>query len=859
MSALAGLSPRERKRAEKLMRKSLNRDLKAVKKELRALSRSEGKRGRKNAHQADVIARELKRQSRAMRDRTREQRRRRAAADNVLDAIGYDALFKSGLCEVEEGIFSITLALDDINYQNSRESTQVGIQRVMSSIYNSLTSDIDFQYNLTSVPLLEDDLAGREWFPVERQGNDNLSRAAQIMNGVLNEKMKEGVSNMRRQRLVTISVPASDPDAAWRRLARLRTDISTRLEQIDCQCRLLNGAERLKLLGALVRPGHKVDFDYDRDLSVHSIMRTKDFIAPQVLDFAPNGESTYWRSDETYMQALIFRDYDNPFFDNSVASIIDLNLPMNISWHIQPFEKAEAINEMKRQQGWISKEVIDEQKKALSRGYDYNLLPPETTRSYSENKELLTDLNGQNENLLSVVAVVVTWADSTETLTENVMSIMRTGSAAGIHVELLDYFQREAMNTALPLGLSHFEKGRALTTSQVCMLTPFASQELMDEGGCWYYQNKLSGNLVLGDRARLPSPVGFISGRTGSGKGFFVKTEILGTILSKPTDRLIMIDRQGEYVPLTEYIGGTVATFGVSSASHMNPLGSLGVEGKSRREQIAFKCDALIAYASAAAEESKVPFTDEQRSILQRCIENLYMLERDEEPVLSDLCEELRAQPEPEAQKLALSFERFCLSSMDFFNHPTNISFDTQMVDLNIKDVPESMIVMALITACEAIRQQMYRNFERGIRTWLYIEEIESLFRHPSVLNYFNRLANEARKFGMYVTGISQSIESMAKNEDVAALVKNAGFCALFEQSAEDLNYWVDKRSLSPTESSFIDDGTPRGDGLLIFGGTHIPIKGDFPQDNEIYDLFSTDPNESGSWAGLSSATQDAE
>ena len=34
------------------------------------------------------------------------------------------------------------------------------------------------------------------------------------------------------------------------------------------------------------------------------------------------------------------------------------------------------------------------------------------------------------------------------------------------------------------------------------------------------------------------------------------------------------------------------------------------------------------------------------------------------------------------------------------------------------------------------------------------------------------------------------------------------------------------------------------GDGLLIAGDARIPIRGQFPQGNALYELFSTNPNE---------------
>lgn len=162
-----------------------------------------------------------------------------------------------------------------------------------------------------------------------------------------------------------------------------------------------------------------------------------------------------------------------------------------------------------------------------------------------------------------------------------------------MQVETLEYRQRQGLNSILPLGLNHIEISRPFTTSEACIFVPFATQELEQEGGSWYYQNKLSNNLVFGNRANLASPVGFISGKTGSGKGFFAKNEIEGTLLSKPDDQVIIFDRAGEYKLLVEHAGGTYASFGVGLDAHLNPLGmDKRRESEDFGTQVAFKADA---------------------------------------------------------------------------------------------------------------------------------------------------------------------------------------------------------------------------------------------------------------------------
>ena len=46
------------------------------------------------------------------------------------------------------------------------------------------------------------------------------------------------------------------------------------------------------------------------------------------------------------------------------------------------------------------------------------------------------------------------------------------------------------------------------------------------------------------------------------------------------------------------------------------------------------------------------------------------------------------------------------------------------------------------------------------------------------------------------------------------------------------------------SRTTAIDESAEPGDGLLIAGNARVPIRGKFPSGNVLYDLFSTNPNE---------------
>ena len=236
------------------------------------------------------------------------------------------------------------------------------------------------------------------------------------------------------------------------------------------------------------------------------------------------------------------------------------------------------------------------------------------------------------------------------------------------------------------------------------------------------------------------------------------------------------------------------------------------------------------------------------QSIIQRCVELAFNRADDRgdglPPILQDFYDIAKDQPERQAQVIALRYERFVKGTMDFFNHQTNLKWDKRIIDFNLKNLPDSMLVFALINICEAVRNRMYFNAQRGVRTWLYVEEMQSLFAYPTVLNYFSRFANEGRKFGLLLTGITQNVTAMLENESARNIVLNADFIMLLKQSPLDRMKWAELLNLSEQEAECIDESAEAGDGLLLAGNARVPIRGRFPSGNALYDLWSTNPNE---------------
>ena len=778
-------------------------------------------------------------EAKAREEKARRTSKARNSAKRQLDYIGYDAMYKNGIAQVEEGLFSQTVEFSDISYQSARRDAQENIFSVLSSLYNYFNADTSVQLSIANTPIPADVIGSKRFFRHAADVDDGL---VDEYNRILNDKLREGVSNLERHRYLTYMVGADDVDAATPKLARIRADVCQTLARIRCDARPIDGEERLRAMDSIVRPKKRFEFSWDK-LSQFRGLRTKNLIAPNLMDFAPEGRADCFESDGVFGSVLAIRDFGSMLEDYYLANIIDLPIPLVVTLHIQPIAQSDALAMVKRQLDWMDKEIIDEQMAAVKKGYDYSILPPELRYSKEEAEELLDFLRNKNERLFVYTGLVYTYADSLEELDRQVEQVVSVAQGNSLGIVGLDYRQKHALNSMLPLGRNHVNVSRHLTTGQIAMQMPFASQELNQEGGGYYGQSKQSGNLVICNRKRLASPMGFVCGKPGSGKSFSVKREILNTVLAFPEDEVVIFDPAGEYSTLVGSCNGQNIRLAPDSDTSMNPFDLTDVEGKADAAQMAFKIDAFLALSSAMMAEGAEGLPEADKSIITRCVEAAYAQAGDRIPTLEDFYRVLVEQPEREARDIALRYERFVKGALSFFNRQSNVAFKNRVTNVDLHDLSSNMRVFGMLTALEAVRNRMYENFERGVTTWLYIDEVQSLFGHPAIIEYFSKFWAEGRKFNLICTGITQNSTYMLTHESARNMVLNSDFCLLHKQSALDRKSWVDLLTLSDTEAGYIDDSIKAGEGLLVAGGVRVPIMDDFPK-GALYDLFNTKPDE---------------
>ena len=98
-----------------------------------------------------------------------------------------------------------------------------------------------------------------------------------------------------------------------------------------------------------------------------------------------------------------------------------------------------------------------------------------------------------------------------------------------------------------------------MNTGPVSSAFPFVSTTLSSDKGILYGINRHNNSLIIFDRFSLENANTCVFAKSGSGKSYTVKLEILRSLMMG-TD-VIIIDPENEYEYLTETVGGSFVKF----------------------------------------------------------------------------------------------------------------------------------------------------------------------------------------------------------------------------------------------------------------------------------------------------------
>lgn len=781
----------------------------------------------------------IKAEGKSLRASQAADRKRRRAQKSAQGSIDYDLMFEDGVCQVCPGVYSKSLWFSDVNYQAARDDEQSRIFRKYMEMLNRLDGASTLQLSIVNHQIDPETFSSKVL--LEERG-DALDPYRRDYNRVLAAKSREGSKNVSRERYLTFTCAAPTYAKAVPTLARLEASLSEDLGQIGCTSRALTGPERLGVISDIFAPGEPFEVDY-AELG-RSLRTTKDAVAPNGLDFSA---SDRMRVGERFAQVLYFAQMPAVLPDRLVSEIADMPFDMAISIQARALDAGGALRKVVKKTGQMRAERVNAQKEARDQNLFTEHVSQELISSIEDANMLLSELRDNGQKMFKVTCLVMVSADTAERLEDAAFQIVSTAAKHALKIEPLRFMQRAGMNSTLPLGLNHVPIQRTHVTASLAALMPFATQELvqMVPGAMYYGQNQLSNQLILAARGAFDTPMGWVLGKPGSGKSFYCKREMNNCTLGNPEDEILCIDPEDEYASQIRAYGGEVVDIAADSSNYLNPF-DLSSRYGDTSNPVAFKSEFVQTICDLLA-GGKMGLDAVTLSVVDRVVAMLYADVDvrggcDEMPTFIDFRKLLLEQPEPEARYLATALERYITGSLSVFTHRTNVDAHARIVSYNTKRLGKQLKMLGMLIVIDQVWNRILENYERGVRTWVYIDEAQTFFDNPMAMKYFDDIYSRSRKYLGIPTGITQNVTRVLDHEVGRQMLMNSGFVVMLNQSPNDARALADLFELSKQQQSYFTNAKP-GHGLLLADGKVIAFKDDFPK-GRLYDLFTTKPED---------------
>jgi len=317
-----------------------------------------------------------------------------------------------------------------------------------------------------------------------------------------------------------------------------------------------------------------------------------------------------------------------------------------------------------------------------------------------------------------------------------------------------------------------------------------------------------------------------------------------------PDDEVIIIDPENEYKPIVEPLNGEIIKLSANSGTKMNIFDTdlTYTDSDDGSGAILMKSEFIMTIIETA---KGFPLTANEKSLIDRCVKEVYSEfvnsggEKQKLPTLLDFYNLLKNQTEEEAQGIAVTLELYVKGSFNTFSGHTNVNINKRFLVIDIAEMGEQLRSVGLQVILEFVWQRVIDNKNRGVRTWVWIDEFSMMFSDGSGSEtqrsgiFFAKVYKRIRKHGGVVTGITQNITEVLDSKQAQTMLSNSEFVVLLQQKKNDLDKLIKLFELSPSQAVYLKSGI-RGTGLIICGNKVIPFSKQIPQDSLLYKIFST-------------------
>lgn len=755
---------------------------------------------------------------------------------SIQETIEIMKVAENGIFEVAKNRFSKCYRFQDINYTTTNEIEQIDIFERYCRFLNSL--DVSFKITINNKNKDMEQVRDRVFLQDRNDGFDHFRKA---YNDIMEKKIHEGRQGIEQERYLTITIERKNFEEAKAQFATIEASVHKAFNELGADIIPLSGNERMKVLHDFYHLGEENSFDFDIRAARKVGVDFRNDLCNKMVQFYPD----YFKDEKKFCRALFIKKYPSSLSDRFLNEITSLPVHSITSIDVVPIPKDMTTKVLQKKYLGIESDIIKQQR-VRNKNNDFSSEISYNKRiEKKEIEEIMDDVRENDQCLYYVAVTIILMAESKEELDSMTEMVETIGKRNSVTIEEHYLKQREALNTALPIGVRQVETMRTMLTQSLAVLMPFNVQELNDRSGCYYGINQVSKNINIGNRKRLINGNGFVFGVPGSGKSHFCKME-LGQVFLAGEDEIIIIDPMNEYFDIARTYGGTVVNMSTYTDNYVNPLDMdvWSLDLNDSKGMIREKGEFMLGLCEQCMGES---LNSRQKSIIDRCVRKLYIeIARNREkyvPVMSDFYDILMNQPEEEAKDIALSLELFVNGSLNIFNHQTNVDVDNRFTVYGIRDLGTELSPITMLVMMESIQNRIIQNGKRGVVTWLYIDEFHVLLNSEYSARYLQQLWKKVRKQGGLCTGITQNVVDLLQNYTATTMLANSEFVALLKQANTDSSQMAEVIGVSEAQLRFVTN-TRSGMGLMKCGNVVIPFDNTIEKGTDLYNLYNTNIHE---------------
>ncbi|NDK07614.1 DUF87 domain-containing protein [Candidatus Gracilibacteria bacterium] len=368
---------------------------------------------------------------------------------------------------------------------------------------------------------------------------------------------------------------------------------------------------------------------------------------------------------------------------------------------------------------------------------------------------------------------------------------------------------------------------RNMSTGGISTTFPFTSSTLTHDDGILYGVNTHNNSLIIFDRYRTENANMCVFAKSGSGKSFAVKLEILRSLMVG-TD-VVVIDPENEYKNLINIVGGGYLNVSLNSTQRINPFDlPLGLKDQEIRPGDLLRNAVINLLGLMNLMLGKMSIDEE--TILEKGIIATYSLKGitldddnavgKEIPVMRDLQEVLETMDG--ASGLVKRIDKYTNGIFaGIFSQPTNIDLQEGLQVFSVRDLDEILRPTAMYVIMNHIWNKIRSSMKKRM---LVIDEAWNIMQYEDSAKFLFGLVKRARKYGLGVTTITQDVEDFLSSPQGKPIVTNSSIQLLLKQSPASIDVLQNIFKLTEQEK-YILLNSAIGQGLFFAGTEHVGIQ----------------------------------